>query len=292
MANERIILGLNNRVDSATVTSSGNWSSTLPLSNVKSYILAKVATSTSTGTFTITVDMSGLRDRPIGCVGILNHNFSSTDTVQIQTYYNASSKDDSGTLSPFPFLASDDPVFDTYAYTPVIIDSQRRSEITPHLIYFLPTDKDANKVVITVTVASALSIGRIFVGSQFWPDVNVEYGGVDWGLQDFSEIVKTKSGVKYSYNYRPLREANVTYKWLTNGEATGGLWEAQRKAGLTGEVLIAPGVPTYTTIGGIKYVDSNWFSKAFIGNFSQLDRISNPYLNTDSTTLHIEEVAI
>lgn len=293
MANERIILGLNNRVDDAVVTSTGNWSSSLPLANVKSYLLAKVAKSTSTGTFTITIDMTGLNNRPIGCVGILNHNFSgAVDYLQIQTYSTSTLVDDSGALSPYPYLASDDPDFDVYSYSAAIVDAQRRSEATQHVIYWLPTNVDANKVVITVTVAAPLSIGRLFVGSQFWPDINVEYGGVDWGLQDNSEIVKTQGGVKYAYKYKMLREANVTYKWLNNGEATGGLWQAQRKAGLMGEVLIAPGVPTYTTVGGLKYVNSNWFAKSFIGNFSQLDRITNPFLGVDSTTLHVEEVAI
>lgn len=290
-----LIFGLNNRIDVAAVTSdAASWVSTLPLTNLQSPRLAEVARTTDLS-FTLTIDLSAKAARGIGCVAIAGHNLSATAQVQIVTSQGVTQKDDSGVLSPWMYLSADDPHWDTHSYSAAIIDSERLAELTPTLIYFLPTNKMANKVVITITDTSNpdnyIEIGRVFVGEQMGFEMGEEYGDAAYGLIDFSEIQITKRRARYAYEYPRLRTLIVGFNHLTRGEALGGLRSAQLRAGLMGEVITAEGIPTYTTISGSKCVDSNWFINAFFGYFTEFDGLRNPYFSAYSMPVSIEEAA-
>lgn len=118
-----------------------------------------------------------------------------------------------------------------------------------------------------------------------------EWGDLSYGLVDYSEIMSTKRRAKYAYQYPVLRTATIGFKHLSQGEAWGGLQDAQRQAGLVGEFIIADGRPAYHIISSKNCVDSNWFSRAFLANFTQLDGLTNPYLAAYAYSLSGEEVA-
>jgi len=292
--NSKIIFGLNNRVDLATVTSDGTFETTLPLANVKNYLLSQAARTTTDAAFTITIDLSSLAARAIGCVAIAGHNLSRTATVQVQTYQGAGLVDDSGDTSPWPFLAENDPHWDVHTYAAAIVDTERMTDMAATMIYFLPTNLEANKVILTITDTSNpdtyVEIGRLFVGQQLKPAINIEWGGVSWGHVDFSEIQVTRNRIKYAYEHPVIRTASVQFKNLTGGEAIGGAWTAQRIAGLTGEIIVAPDIPDYTDISGTLAVDTNWFQRAFMGNYSALDPLTNPYIDFNAIGFTVDEV--
>ena len=292
----KVILGLNNRIDACALSSTATWAATLPLANIKTPVLGRVARTTGAAAFTITADFGGLAARNIGVVAIAGHNLSRLAAVQVQTYQGVTLVDDSAALSPWPYLASDDPHFQSHAFSAAIVDDERIAGMMPTLVYFLPSNSVADKVVITITdtgnAAGYVEIGRVFIGQQWLPALNVEYGDASYALLDFSAIQTTQRHVKFFDRMRPIRTATAALKDLTEGEAFGGLYAAQRSAGLTGEVVWAADKPTYLAIGGVKAVDSNWFAKAFLGNFTALDALSQPYLASRSGSINIEEVAI
>lgn len=292
----KVVLGLRNRIDVSTLTSDTAWVSTLPLTNVKTQILGHVARTTTDNAFTITADFSGLPARNIGVVSLAGHNLSRTAAVQIQTYQGETEVDDSGMLSPWPYLAADDPHYLSHTWSASIVDAEHIAEMMPTLVYFLPFNLVANKVVISITNTSNpdgfVEIGRIFVGQQFVPTLNVEYNDVSYSYLDFSEIQTSRRHIKFFNKYKPIRVATAVFKDLSEGEAFGGLYAAQRTTGLTGEVIWAADKPTYRTISNLKVVDSHWFAKAFLANFTALDALSQPYLASRSGAINVEEVAI
>ncbi len=291
-----IIFGFNNRIDLSTLTSSATFAGTLPLANIKTPVLAQVARTTTDAAFTLTADMGGLAARSIGVVAIAGHNLSRAATVQVQTYQGATPVDDSGVLSPWPFLAADNPHFDAHSYSAAIVDAERIAAMMPTCIYFLPADSAANKVVISIddssNAAGYVQIGRLFIGDTLAPAMGAEYGATAFGHVDFSEIQQTKSRVKYNYRHPVIRTLAVSFEHLSNGEATGALYAAQQTHGLTGEIIIALDRPDYTTISGVKVVDSNWFAKAFLANFTALDLLTNPYFNAHAGAVNAEEVPV
>jgi hypothetical protein len=291
-----IILGLNNRIDAATITSDGTFEAALPLANLKTKILAQVARTTTDAAFTITIDLSAKSARSIGALAIAGHNLSRTATVNFKTYQNTTLLDDSGDLSPWPYLHPEDLHWTAHTYSAAIIDTGRIAEANPTLIYFLPANSAANKVEILITDTSNpdayVEIGRVFVGEQLQPDFGEDYGKASWGLLDFSEISPSQRHILFSNHYPLLRTLQASFDHLTDGEAQGGLQGAQKLAGLTGEMLVAPDRPTYVTISASKAVDSFWFAKAFLSRQTAIDPLQTPYLQANSTTLNLEEIAL
>lgn len=290
-----IVFGLNNRFDAADVSSDATFESALPLLNLHTPILQKVARTTTAAEFTLTIDLTALAARGIGCVAIAAHNLSRTASVQIITKQGGTVKDDSGALSPWPYLPADDLHWQTHTFSYVIVDADRKADLAPTLIYWLPEPVAGNLVEITITDTSNpdgyIEIGRVFVGEAVQPVLGEEWGDLSYGLVDYSDITTTKARAKYAYRQTPLRTATVALKHLSKSEAWGAIFAAQRRAALIGEVLIANGLPTYQTIGGKQVVDSAWFNQAFLGNFTQLDALTNPYLGAYAQTIALEEIS-
>ncbi|MDD2725582.1 MAG: hypothetical protein PHH59_16390 [Methylovulum sp.] len=290
-----IIFGLNNRVDEATLSSDGAFATGLPLANLQSPLLAKTARTTSTAAFSITIDCGALPVRNIGAVCLAGHNLSRDAVVAISINNGGTVKAASGSLSPWPFLASDDPYYDAHNFSAAIVDTARIATMAPSLLWFAAANQSASKVVITIddstNAAGYIEIGRVFAGELSQPVRGEEWADASWGLVDFSQVQVSKRRVKFAYKYPVIRTVGINFKHLSQGEAIGGLKAAQRAAGLTGEVLVAKGIPAYTTIGAVSAPDSNWFAHAFLGNFTALDPLTNPYLDAYAMSINIEEVA-
>ncbi|POZ49908.1 hypothetical protein [Methylovulum psychrotolerans] len=292
----QVLLGLNNRIGAATLTATNAWEAAMPLTNVKTPFLAEVARSTTADDFTLTVSFAGLTARAIGVVAIAGHNLSRDATMQVKTYQGATLLDDSGVLAVWPYLHADDPFYTAHTFSAAIVDADRVADLVTSCGYYLPGNAAGNKVTITVSDSGNstgyLEIGRVFVGELLSPDFNVEYGDVSYSRTDLSEINKSKRGVKFARQYRSMRVATTTFKNLAEGEAVGGVVAAQRVAGLVGEVLWSPGWPEYVVIDGAKAVSSFWFERFFLGNFTALDALTNPYLDAFSMALAVEEVML
>jgi len=290
-----IILGLNNRINAATLTSSGTYVATLPLTNLQTNVLAEVARTTTDAALTITIDLTGEPARSIGALAIAGHNLSRTATIQYQTYQGATEVNDSGALSPWPYLHAEDPHWTAHTYAAAIIDTDRIAEAMPTSIYFLPANVEANKVIITITDTSNpdsyIEIGRVFVGEQLEPDMGEDYGKANLNLLDYSEIITTQRHILYENPYTPLRTAQIAYEHLTDGEAIGAIRTAQKRARLTGEWLIASSRPTYETISSVQAPDSFWFEKTFMARQTAFDALTYPYLQANASTLNFEEIA-
>lgn len=288
-----LILGVNNCYDAATLTTTGTFNSVFPLANSQTPILAQTARTTSAASFKITASLSG-SDRNIGVVSVAGHNLTRSATVQIKTYFGSTLVDDSGALSPWCYLAESDFYWANNTFVAAIINTDRIANSASNAIYFLPANIRADKVEITFidtsNAAGFIEFARVFIGDVIEPFYNTEFGDVSWGHVDFSEIQVTKRHIKYAYRYAPLRTVAATFKWLDEGEAAA-LYQAKQNLGLVGEVVVASSKPAYRTIGGVLVPDSLWFATSFLGNFTALDSLAQPYVKAHSTSINVEEVA-
>ena len=287
-----ILISVNNKIDLSTLTG-GEFNSLFPRDNIKTPILSKSARTTSITSFTLTATLPS--NHNIGCVAIAGHNLSRTATFRVKTYLSTTLENDSGNLSAWYYLASDDLYWsngDTFSAS--IASQDRIDKSNPTAVYYLPTNTKASKVEITFTDTDNqdgyIEIGRVFIGEVINPQYNVEYGDLSYGLKNLSKISLGDNGIKYARNYPILRTVVFNWKDLGLGEGITA-YRAQYELGLTGEVVTTYSLPTYTDISGTKTPDSNWFMRAFLGNFAELDKLTYPYFNRHGAGVSIEEVA-
>lgn len=134
-----------------------------------------------------------------------------------------------------------------------------------------------------------IEIGRIFLGRTVEPVINPEYGDIQQGYVDLTEIQRSIDNTKYYYLKPKMRTLSCTLKHLSQEEAFSGFFDAQREVGLSGELLYSYSKPEY--IGGINMtVDKNFYARTFLCNFSELSPIENPYVNGFQTSLKLEEI--
>lgn len=278
-----MILAWHNQINSATLTSDTTWVGTLPLDNLKNYVLSKVARTTTDAAFTITA----LFDNAItiGCVMLCNHNVGKLGRVNIKCYNNTDLIDDSEDLATRP-QASNALVSDT------LFDTMRND-----LVYWLPSNQAITSVEITITNTgnpdNYIELGRIFAGESYEPANGIDYGDCPISYKDLSEIVTVPSGVKYAYPQQKLRSVDLTLKYLSDSEAIDTIFDAQRRLGLVGEVVYAQlGKPTYTIISSKRAMTTAYYATCFIGNLSELSPLDQQFFNGYKTQLRIEEVAV
>ena len=287
-----ILISVNNKIDLSTLTG-GAFNSLFPRDNIKTPILSESARTTSITSFTLTATLPS--NHNIGCVAIAGHNLSRTAIFRVKTYLSTTLENDSGNLSAWYYLASDDLYWsngDTFSAS--IASQDRIDKSNPTAVYYLPTNTKASKVEITFTDTDNqdgyIEIGRVFIGEVINPQYNVEYGDLSYGLKNLSKISLGDNGIKYARNYPILRTVVFNWKHLGLGEGITA-YRAQYELGLTGEVVTTYSLPTYADISGTKTPDSNWFMRAFLGNFAELDKLTYPYFNRHGAGVSIEEVA-
>lgn len=272
-----IRLSLSNFVDNATLTSTGTFEATLPLLNLKSKLLSKVARTTSTAA--LSLNLSWVLSKSIGLVMLCHHNLSVNATVRIVT-----DTDDSGDLAVFPVNATGNGF---------VTDSTQRKDV----VYWLPTNVTSTSTTITITdptnADGYIQIGRLFVGTSFSPTRGVEYGKAQIGYKSLSEIQTLPSGVKYGYERMPIRTVALNLTALTDDEAFITLFNALRQADQLGEVVYSHnGYPTYVLFNAKKALYQDDFSRSFMGNFTQTNPLDLVNYNAVDASLTLDEVAL
>lgn len=284
-----IILGLNNQIESATLTAVDVvaatptvFETTLPLTHLQNYILPKVARTTTDAALTLTATFSPAITA--GVVMLANHNIGRLGKVRIKAYLSSIEVDDSGDLYVWPYSGG------------AIVNAALIATMRPDYAYFLPANTSVDAVKITITDTSNadtyIQIGRLFVGETFDAEKGVEYGDAGVAYKSMSEIQTVPRGIKYPYKQSPLRVATVNYTALTDDEAINTIFDAQRQTELIGEVVYSyKGRPTYSTISSTYAQSREFFARCFLGNFSELNPITAAFYNAHGTLLSIEEVA-
>lgn len=282
-----MMLGVFNRCDSATL-SSGSWNASLPLVNLQSRQLGRVARS-SDATNTSTKFIADLisTERLIRIVSLVNHNLSLTSQYRIRASSDSGFSTilyDSGVTSVYPAIHPLSTLeweqINFWDGTPGAEDIKG---YTTNLCVILPQLVVARywKVELfdTTNTDGFVEIGRFFIGSGYTPTVNMAIGA-DIGWQTPTAVTTTISGAKYFQKRTPYRVANLTLPVLSVDEAMANLFEIDRRSGIDQEVIyIFDTADTYHAL-----------RRRYLGTIKTLSPVQYPYGNALTKTYSIEEV--
>jgi hypothetical protein len=140
---------------------------------------------------------------------------------------------------------------------------------------------DTVESLLSPNVDKFIELGRVFIGQYSQPIINPEYGSIEHGFIDNSEITTSNSGTEFYYEKAKSRTVNVQWNHLTEDESFGGIYEASRSQGITREVLYAYDV---TDTGSYQY------ARSFIGRFTQLNAITQPNFGQYGASINLKEI--
>jgi len=255
-----LILGYNNLIDGATL-SGGSWSESLPLANLKTRLLSKVARSSNAQAASTLIDIDLGSSKSVRAFGAIRTNLSVSG-------------------ASYRLRGSNDITFATGLYDSGSVAANAQ---TPDLIIGLAATTNARYWRLEITdaanAAGYVQIGRLFIGPALAPADNYSKGA-EIGYRSNSSFSRSIGGVKYFDRRTGERVFSFQLDWLTDAEALGQALELQRVADITGEVLLI--VDPADTIFNQK--------RHFLGTLEQLSPLKNPYLTVHQAAFNVVEV--
>lgn len=251
------LLGYANQIDDGTV-SGGSWSASYPLTNVKTSYLFQKARTTNTLATSSTIILDCGTAQTIGVIALIRHNMTFTATVTI----TASNASDFGTLE-----------YNSGAL-----------EVYEHVDWatsFTPVGARYWKIVISNASNGAgyIEVGRVFVGWQFKPAINIDFGA-SIGVESDTTSMRALAGPDY-FDSRPNRRIwRGQWSWLTEEIAMEVLLTIMRSQDIEKEVFLMEDDQDSD------YQPNRWF----LARFRTLSQIEWPYLNYRSCGVEMVEV--
>lgn len=126
-----------------------------------------------------------------------------------------------------------------------------------------------------------VEIGYLMYGQYFQSKINPQYGGIQHGYVDISEMQQADSGQKYYHEKAKARTVSISYDMLDKQEAFGQIFEAYRQQGISRPVIYS-----YSPVR----LDSYQYAQSFIGRFAQLNPITQPNFGMYGATINLEEM--
>jgi hypothetical protein len=288
MAN--IMLGFPNLIDLGNL-SGGSWTAGLPLTNIQFRQLKRVARSADAAEASAQFRIDFLQQRAVRVVALVNHNISFGGRIVIE--------------------AANDGDFDTILYTANVdawaalagaeweldeleweadnfwlgtITLDELEGLTPLAVHILPNEVSARfwrvRIVDTGNGAGYIDVGRVFIGPAWQPRINYSFGS-SLGYEDPTTVQTSLGGAEFFDERDPYRVMRFTLGFLD--EATEGfakVLEAQRQAGISGEVLTIPDPDDA----------DNGARRNFLGRHLELDKLEQVFHETASNGFEIKEL--
>jgi hypothetical protein len=280
------MLGFPNRTDAA-VLSGGSWAATLPLSNLQSRVIGKVARSVNTAPASTKFDIDlgagtknqalSLRNHNITLAGIYRIMASASPSFAVLSY-------DSGWLDVWPVvypwgtLEWEDDNFWSGKYT-----VEQTQGYTTELDHILPILKVARYWRVEISDPTNpdgyLQIGRLFIGPVWQPKLNMSYGAsIAWETK--TGVQEAIGGAEYFQQRTPYRVAKFALNWMDQDEAFSQAFELQRRAGVDQEVLFVH--DPADTVHALR--------RRFLARIRTLSSIEYPYCNINSAAFEVKEL--
>lgn len=275
-----------NRTDESTL-SGGAWTATLPLSNLQSRLIAKVARSTDAANASTKFDLVLAKKRLIRVLSLVNHNLSSTSTYRIRSFADAGFTNliyDSGVAAVWPVVYPSGILeweADNFWSGQLLDEDKIGYNLT--LVHVLATATFAQyfrfEFFDSSNPAGYVQIGRLFLASEWQPVVNMNYGA-SLAYETKTAISEAISGAEYFDRRTPYRVARFTLGFMSEDEGMARAFDLQRTAGIDGEVLYM--WDTKDTVHRLR--------RSFLGRLRSLSAIDMPYFNNTQTSFEIKEL--
>ena len=266
-----------NRVEGSTL-SGGDWSTQLPLNNLRQRVIKKRARSASTDLADTQFSVEWARPYPITMLAIAGHNFSTLAKIKIKVYDDSLMTTllyDSGFVDVWPSIyESTDLEWEYDSFWLGTLAEEDRQQFTPLFVHFFNSGNVPIAKYLTVEIDDTLNssgyveAGRLFFGDAWQPTINASLG-IQFQYQTSTEVEAAMDDTEYFDRRTPRRSVSFTLDRLALSEAFGRMFSIQRQQGIDGEVLFA-----YT-----KNDEMFSYERRFLGRLSQLDAIAEPYVD-------------
>lgn len=272
------------------VLSGGNWDSQFPISHAADPIVQKASRSAdlelSSTQFSLTIDKS----RPVGVVGILNHNINTTGQWRVRLYFDDAQTSlawDSGWKDVWPAVYSTQELeweYDNFWLG--TFDDDDVDRFTSLATEFIP---QGSQVVRSVKVEiddqnnphGFIKIGRVFIADVWQPKRSAQYG-IEYGhnIGTTFETADNRSMTEYADPKTPKRTVSFNLAVLDEEEGFRRTLAMQRDQGIHREILYTEN-PIPTVEG---------FQKTFLGRFDNVSPLTHPSYRRFSTSINLIEI--
>jgi len=279
------IIGYQNRIDAATFAAYGSWSTSLPLTNIKTRQLSKKARSTNAANSSTKLRFSLDIDRIVSTLGIIAHNLSVDSTWRYRVYSDSGYTTlvyDSGTLNVWPSSPYGSYEWEDEHFWDLLPTQEEISYYTKNIIYVVPEIIAAKYYQIeffdSANTDGYVELGRIFVGQTYQPVLNMNLGA-SIGYESPTIVDTAISGAEFFDRRESFRVAQFTLDHLTYTESI-----------LNNDIMKISG----TDLEVLYIWDSadalNLQRRSFLGRLKALSPISQPYNTRYQTTYEIKEL--
>jgi hypothetical protein len=279
------IIGYQNRIDAATFAAYGSWSTSLPLTNIKTRQLSKKARSTNAANSSTKLRFALDIDRIVSTLGIIAHNLSVDSTWRYRVYSDsgyATLVYDSGTLNVWPSSPYGTYEWEDEHFWDLLPTEEEISYYTKNIIYVVPEIVAAKYYQIeffdSANTDGYIELGRIFVGQTYQPVLNMNLGA-SIGYESPTIVDTAMSGAEFFDRRESFRVAQFTLDHLTYAESI-----------LNNDIMKISG----TDLEVLYIWDSadalNLQRRSFLGRLKALSPISQPYNTRYQTTYEIKEL--
>lgn len=252
------LIGYNNLIDSATLSSDGYWSSAYPLTNVQLRELAQVAISTS-GT-KIYIDHGSAVTARLAWIAA-HSQIDVGDNVRLQRGTTSGGSDvyDSGSVPAWPFTPQVGTRDGAYYGIPLVMAAENSARYS------------------TLTVPAGAQIGRIFLGPAFDSEVGPTELDDDWRPPN-SISTRSDNGADWVHERAEQRSEGLVYGCLTLAEGDL-LDEIIYTHKIIKEVVY---IPDYTDRARCQ-------RRGFLGTLKALPKMSYPFWVHNGIAIAIDE---
>ena len=279
------IIGYQNRIDAATFGVYGSWSTTLPLTNIKTRQLSKKARSTNAVNASTKLRFTLDSERIIGSVAIVNHNMQKDATWRYRVYSDSGYSTlvyDSGTINVWPLMPFGSYEWEDSRFWDLQISAEEIALFTKTLTYVPDTVASAQYYQIeffdSTHTDGYVELGRIFVGSIYQPTLNMSLGA-SIGDEANTIIDVALSGAEFFDRRTSYRVAQFTLDHLTYNESI-----------INGDIIKISGVDAEVVYIYDDNTALDLHRRAFLGRLRALSPISQPYNTRYQTTYEIKEL--
>lgn len=277
------IISYQNRIDTATFGAYGSWSTTLPLENIKTRQLSKVARSTNNTNSSTRLRFSTDIARIISTVGIISHNLTSSAKWRYRVYSDSGYTTlvyDSGQVDVWPQSPYGTYEWEDVHFWDLTPTDEEINFYTKTLILSIPVvvSEQFYQIEFFESVSTYVELGRIFIGTKYQPVLNMNLGA-SIGYESPTIIDTAMSGAEFFDRRESFRVAQFTLDHLTYAESI-----------LNNDIMKISG-----TDAEILYIwddaDAlNLQRRAFLGRLRTLSPIAQPYNTRYQTTYEIKEL--
>ena len=277
------IISYQNRIDTATFGAYGSWSTTLPLENIKTRQLSKVARSINNANSSTRLRFSTDIARIVSTVGIISHNLTSSSKWRYSVYSDSGYTTlvyDSGQVDVWPQSPYGTYEWEDVHFWDLTPTDEEINFYTKTLILSIPVvvSEQFYQIEFFESVSTYVELGRIFIGTKYQPVLNMNLGA-SIGYESPTIIDTAMSGAEFFDRRESFRVAQFTLDHLTYAESI-----------LNNDIMKISG-----TDAEILYIwddaDAlNLQRRAFLGRLRTLSPIAQPYNTRYQTTYEIKEL--